>query len=200
MTARPEQEMLRFFRAQKGRYYNMKKSYELTEEQKIFAEKNHALVEEFIGKKRLNRSDFYDVVVFGYLDAVKSYLEKPELSKYCFRSIAWVKMKECMQKEYIYLYRPKRKAPRGMYHEDYDTLFQNQQIADRAGHVSENWDNRLQIQQLMLYIKPKEREVLYMRAAGYTYREIAESCNISIRAVSLRLERMRQRLRSLALM
>lgn len=177
----------------------MKRMYELTEEQQIFAEENHALVEEFIGKKRLDRSDFYDVVVFGFLDAVKCYLEKPELSKYCFRSIAWVRMKESMQKEYAYLYRPKRKAPKGMYHEDYDVLVQDGQIADRAEYVSENWDDRLQIQQLMPYIKPKERQVIYMRAAGYTYREIAESCHISMRAVSLRLERMRQRLRALAL-
>ena len=39
-----------------------------------------------------------------------------------------------------------------------------------------------------------------MRAEGYTYREFAEHCNITIRGVSSRLTRMRKRLKRLGLM
>ena len=48
----------------------MKNMRILTEEQKIFAEQNHMLVERFLWKNHLERAEFYDVVIFGYLKAV----------------------------------------------------------------------------------------------------------------------------------
>lgn len=63
--------MFRLLCVWEGRYY-MEKSNGLTKEQQVFAERNHTLVEDFIRKKRLKRSDFYDVVVFGYLDGTMS--------------------------------------------------------------------------------------------------------------------------------
>lgn len=88
----------------------MKNMRTLTGEQKIFAEQHHVLVERFLWKNHLERSEFYDVVIFGYLEAVQEYLEKPELSKYPFSSIAWRKMRFCIINEYIYRNCPKRNA------------------------------------------------------------------------------------------
>ena len=117
-------EMSRFFcclgREKKIQMKNMRI---LTEEQKIFAEQNHMLVERFLWKNHLERAEFYDVVIFGYLKAVQEFLEKPELSKYPFSSIAWRKMRYSMIKEYIYRNCPKRNAPMGTYREDYDCVF-----------------------------------------------------------------------------
>lgn len=79
----------------------MKNMRILTEEQKIFAEQNHMLVERFLWMNHLERAEFYDVVIFGYLEAVQEYLEKPELSKYPFSSIAWRKMRYSMINEYM---------------------------------------------------------------------------------------------------
>lgn len=178
----------------------MKRLHELTEEQQIFAEKNHALVECFLRRNHLERSEFYDVVVFGYLGAVQEYLERLELGRYPFSSIAWANMRECMQKEFIYQNRPKRKADVGVYHEDYYNFgVQDRQVISQVNQVLEDIGHRQYVQRLVSQMTSKEKEVVYMRAAGYSYREIAETCNITIRGVSARLERMRRRFQSLAL-
>ena len=172
----------------------MKRLQELTEEQRIFAEKNHALVECFLRKNGLDRAEFYDVVIFGYLAAVQEYLKEPELSGYRFSSIAWVKMKEFHAQS-----RPKRKAFTGVYHEEYSCGEWNGQGVSRIDSLPEGVDNQQRIRYLSSYMTPKEKEVVCMRAAGYSYREIADLCHITIRGVSARLERMRRRFRSLAL-
>ena len=177
----------------------MKRLQELTEEQRIFAEKNHALVECFLRKNGLDRAEFYDVVIFGYLAAVQEYLEEPELSGYRFSSIAWVKMKDCMLREFHAQSRPKRKAFTGVYHEEYSCEVWSRQEVSRIDSLPEEVDNQQRIRYLSSYMTPKEKEVVCMRAAGYSYREIADLCHITIRGVSARLERMRRRFRSLAL-
>ncbi len=177
----------------------MKNMRILTEEQKIFAEQHHVLVERFLWKNHLERAEFYDVVIFGYLEAVQEYLEKPELSKYPFSSIAWRKMRFCMINEYIYQNCPKRNAPMGTYREDYEPALSREQVSEQMNCVVRELEHRLQLQQLMSHMTAKEKEVVCMRAAGYTYREIAEHCNITMRGVSARLIRMRRRFRALAL-
>ena len=51
----------------------------LTAEQSQIAELNHDLVFEFLNEYNLPESQYYDVVIFGYLCAVQEYCEKPEL-------------------------------------------------------------------------------------------------------------------------
>lgn len=177
----------------------MKKTQVLTQEQKEFAEQHHSLVECFLGKHHLERAEFYDVVIFGYLEAVCEYLEKPELSKYRFSSIAWRKMKNCVVKEYIYRGQLKRNAVTEIYCEDWGGDLPRGQALEQMNLNMEKLEHRVQLGQLMSRMTMKEKEVVCMRAEGYTYREIAEHCNITLRGVSARLLRMRQRLRAMAL-
>jgi len=177
----------------------MRRTQVLTQEQKIFAEQHHSLVECFLGKQHLERAEFYDVVIFGYLEAVCEYLEKPELSKYRFSSIAWRKMKNCVVNEYIYRNQSKRNLFTEMYCGDYEDRLSREQVSERMNLVMENLEHRVQLGQLMSRMTVKEKEVVCMRAAGYTYREIAEHCNITIRGVSARLLKMRKRFQTLEL-
>ena len=197
--AKPGQKCSGFVLFGKGEEIQMKNMRTLTEEQKIFAEQHHMLVEQFLWKKHLERSEFYDVVIFGYLEAVQEYLEKPELSKYPFSSIAWRKMKYCMINEYIYRNCPKRNAPMGTYREDYEPALSREQVSEQMNCIARELEHRALLQQLMFHMTVKEKEVVCMKAAGYTYWEIAEHCNITMRGVSARLIRMRKRFWALAL-
>ena len=49
------------------------KDIPLTPEQRVFAEKNHNLLLQFLRKRELSIQDYYDVVVFGYLKGVRAY-------------------------------------------------------------------------------------------------------------------------------
>ena len=171
----------------------------LSQKEKEFAENHHYMVEHFLTKNNLDEADFYDVVIFGYLHAVQDYLAKPELSKYQFSTIAWRQMKHSIIQEFIYQNRPKRKAIMADYHENYASATLDEFLPNRMTCMAESLDNQKQLTRLLSYITPKEKEVVYMRADGYTYREIAESCDITIKGVSSRLTRMRQRLRHMAL-
>lgn len=171
----------------------------LTSEEKTFAEKHHDLVERFLSRNQLDEADFYDVVIFGYLHAVQDYLAKPELSKYHFSTIAWRQMKHSIVEELIYQNRPKRNVLMGTYHENYASASLDEFLPNRINCLAETLDNQKQLGKLLSYLTPKEKEVVYMRADGYTYQEIAETCNLTIKGVSSRVTRMRRRLRHMTL-
>lgn len=56
----------------------------LTSEERQFAELNHHLVEQFLYWNRLDPDDWYDVVIFRYLQAVKRWMMRPDLHIYKF--------------------------------------------------------------------------------------------------------------------
>ena len=171
----------------------------LTNEEKEFAEKNHYIVDRFLSYNHLVESDYYDVIIFGYLHAVQAYLRTPELAKYQFSTIAQRKMKDCLINEYISQNRSKRKAPMADYHENYETATLDEFLPNRMSCMAETLDNQNQLYKLLSHITPKEKKVIFMKADGYSHQEIAESCDITIHGVSSRLTRMRHRLRMLSL-
>lgn len=169
----------------------------LSSEEKIFAEKNHYMVERFLSSNGLDESDFYDVVIFGYLHAVQEYLENPELSRYQFSTIAWRQMKDCMINELISQNRPKRNAPMADYHENYEKASLDDLLPNRMDVMAETIDNQNCLCILLSHLTPKEMEVIHLKADGYTYREIANYCGITMSGINSRIQRMRQRLRSM---
>lgn len=66
--------------------------YTLTQKEKEFAEKNHNVVYDFLHKNRLGIDEWYDVVIFGYLNAVKRYNREAKLKQYKFTTVAWTRM------------------------------------------------------------------------------------------------------------
>lgn len=175
----------------------MRKIHLLNPDQQQFADQNHLVVERFLSQKGLDMAEFYDVVIFGYLLAVQEYLEKPELSAYTFHTIAWRNMNDCLINEYIYRNREKRRAAVSPY--DEDCLSIDAMLPNRMQRAAETLDNQRQLLKLLSYITPKEQEVVKLKADGYSYREIAKKCSITVYGVESRFSRMRQRLRSLAL-
>lgn len=59
----------------------------LNDTQRIFADKNHNLVYKFLHEKNLPASEYYDIVIFGYLRAVQRYLTDPNLAGYIAASM-----------------------------------------------------------------------------------------------------------------
>ena len=78
----------------------MKALHPLTEEQRIFAEKHHDFIYQYLNGRHLNIEDYYDTAVFGYLEAVQDYLEKPELQQYRFSTIARIAMRDALAAEW----------------------------------------------------------------------------------------------------
>jgi len=61
----------------------------LTLDQQAFAAENHNLVYDYLNERKLPEDEYYDIIIFGYLLAVKKYLERANLrKKYKFSTIA----------------------------------------------------------------------------------------------------------------
>ena len=69
----------------------------LTEEQRRFAEQNHALVYKFLHQHGLSVDEYYDIVIFGFLLAVQRYLTDASLAPYAFSTVAWSAMESALR-------------------------------------------------------------------------------------------------------
>lgn len=68
----------------------------LTKEQQTFATAHHSLVYKFLNENRLPEDEFYDVVIFGYLKAVRDYFSDLTAQQFTFSTIANRRMKFCL--------------------------------------------------------------------------------------------------------
>lgn len=58
------------------------------------------LVMKFLAVNKLSEVDWYDVVIFGYLHAIKKWFQDESLMQnFSFRTVAWNEMKFAMKKE-----------------------------------------------------------------------------------------------------
>ena len=84
---------------------------ELTKEEQNFAEENHDIVYAFLRSENLCHDDYYDVVIFGYLQAVQKYLLRDDLrQRYAFSTIARRQMQNSLTDHFRKQSRPSRKA------------------------------------------------------------------------------------------
>lgn len=70
----------------------------LTKEQQTFATAHHSLVYKFLNENRLPEDEFYDVVIFGYLKAVRDYFSDLTAQQFTFSTIANRRMKFCLNR------------------------------------------------------------------------------------------------------
>jgi len=160
----------------------------LTEEQKEYAEGHHGLVYAFLNRLGLDADEFYDVVVFGYLNAVMEYLRKPDLRKaYAFSTVAFRKMKDALSKNRAMLNRRKRKAVTV----DLDSVWFTDKVSPALQQAMLQADPttiEFEMDRLMRDLEarlPKEKmEVIRMKVAGYKPREIAKTRKIGIQGVN----------------
>ena len=175
----------------------MRKLHPLTPEQQTFAEEHHDFIYTYLRCRRLSVQDFYDSAVFGYLEAVQEYLEKPHLQEYCFEAVATVAMRSAIAEEFKSQYRQRQTA---LLKEDlHASLSLDEFLPERQQYIAEAMDNRNYLVHLFACMTPKEKEVVHLKADGLTYREIADQCNITKHGVNSRFYRLRQRLRKMEL-
>lgn len=71
----------------------------LTAEEAQFAEENLGAVYWFLKHQKLNADEWFDVVIFGYIRAVKKYVSIPDLRQYQFTTIARNSMRSVVSNE-----------------------------------------------------------------------------------------------------
>lgn len=165
----------------------------LTPEQREYAADHHNLIYAFLNKKHLRDDEFYDIVVFGFLRAVKRYFEEPELSQYSFSTIAWGGMDSCLINYYT---SQKRKRSYGRT-VSLDSLMHNGEILSLEAAIPSPDPLMLQLEtELLLHdlasrVSKRQMMVVRMKAEGYGYREIARKQNTTVQNIRELLDGVR---------
>jgi len=166
----------------------------LTHEQQIFAENNHNIVDSFMRFKRLGQ-DYYDIIVFGYLRAVRKYFERPELRQYRFITIAYAAMNTDLINHYRKRSRLKRTAyivslDMPVYCDDENlTLMDIIPVADTA---ADNMAYDSLLDEISTALSQDQFSVFRMKSDGYSEREIAKSRAVPVRSVQEMLANIRE--------
>jgi len=163
----------------------------LTPDEQKYASEHYGLVGAYLSRKKLDESEYFDVVIFGYLRAVRQYLDKPKLMKYKFSTIAWRKMNDCLYEYYRYLKRPKRNA-----HVVSLDAAVGSNGALTLHDVTAGPDPGMmdfETEQLFLELASKlskrQLHAVKMKAAGYGVRETAKRQRIKVKEIKPLLER-----------
>ena len=159
----------------------------LNDKHRQFAEENHNLVYAFLSEYNLPESQYYDVIIFGYLRAVQDYCENPKLQKSAFSTVAWKNMKQELYNHKKYLSSKKRSVPtvslsdtRGD-DEDYlsfeDILSANDKLLDTL-------EERLLIHSLALTLPKKPMRIIRMKLGGYSMHDIAKKEHMTFKEIN----------------
>lgn len=163
----------------------------LTKEQRDFATKWHNLIYTFLNEKGLSAEDYYDIVVFGFLRAVREFLTDFTLQqKYSFSTIAWRKMDDCLIDHYRSQTRQKRQAYVISLH-SYDGAYTLEEVLSAPDKVMAQLETELLLHDLAEQASRQHMAVVHMRSAGYNMREIAKKERIPTKRVRELLEEIR---------
>ena len=159
----------------------------LTEEQRRFAEQNHALVYKFLHQHGLSVDEYYDIVVFGFLLAVQRYLTDASLAPYAFSTVAWSAMESALRNH-------RRTARRKLRLHTGSGRHGRYRLCRREFSSENEWMSQLET---TLLLSAQQMEVLQLRAQGLSIRSIAARQKTTAKQINELLEDVRRILHKL---
>jgi RNA polymerase sigma factor (sigma-70 family) len=147
----------------------------LTREQSDFAAQHHGLVYSFLRKYAYSEEDFYDIAVFGYLDAVRDWFDRELAGQYKFSTIAFRHMRFRVIDRLRAQNAEKRRAEVICYSEDTDTDARGAGVHEPDRALFEKEAERA----LCGRLTPLGERAARLRADGYDAREIGQMLGVS---------------------
>ena len=155
----------------------------LTDEQRKLAEENHDLVYAFLQDNHLPESQYYDVVIFGYLCAVQEYCVNPKLQQYTFSTVAWKKMRQELSQHYKYLSRNKRLSSTIIISNDDIDPFEINAIS-MQDELMEKLEMDLLLHSLAMRLPRRQMRIIRMKLDGAKMHEIAKAEHITFHDIN----------------
>lgn len=169
----------------------------LTDEERVFAEESINVVYRFLSYYKLDRREYYDIVIFGYLKAVRLYCEREELHQYSFATIAYRQMSVSLRAERQYRNAMSRKSvlpeirldekcpPSDITkHEVYTTV---EDFADELV-IQLYWER------ILCKLTPKDQELIDLLLQGNSMSDIAALQGVSRQNIHKKMCRIREKL------
>lgn len=181
----------------------MRKLYPLTDQEREFAEAHISLVDKFLSCKGFRPDDYYDIAVFGYLEAVQVLFRKLcESERYNFNTLAFICMRHAIGEEWTKKRSKKRCAQ--VVSIDYavnpingNEYSLNDYIPDMTQNVERQVENQDLIERILNTATPREREVISLTHRGFEQSEIAKVIGVTAFTVQNFLHYFRKKARDI---
>lgn len=187
----------------------MSKMEPLTVEEQEMAEQYFYLVDKFLKREHLDPNEYYDVVIFGYLQAIQRECRNPNPpEKKNIYGLIEVCMKRAVLMEWRCQYRDMRKGNReGLSLDCIPAQTDDGEFSlyDIVADVRQSTEVQVEAQDLaervLVVATPREREAIDLACLGYETREIAQMlgitrstasrilCNFRVKAKAVRDDR-----------
>jgi RNA polymerase sigma-70 factor (ECF subfamily) len=167
----------------------------LTDAEKRFAEENINLVHKYLRGRKLPEEDFYDVVIFGYLEAIKQYMEREDLHKYAFSTIAYRYMARSINRYYIAMNAKKAKPAESVISLDQQDDDNGKNLYERIGTNEDFTETIIEGQMLdKLYrkISATDKVIVLLLLENYSIQDIAEILHVSRQRIYQRVRKIRE--------
>ena len=168
----------------------------LTNYEQLYAAIHHDLVFRFLHKNRLPKEEYYDVVIPGYLRAVRRYWTEEDLRRYQFSTIAWGCMRSSVGNYRKKLNREKRQRAVISLEQKYAGAPVIEKLADPV-----DWIGRLERRMMLMdcagKLTKEQREILFLKWKGYHLKEIARMQERTTSRIRKDVEQIRKTLRPL---
>lgn len=158
----------------------------LSEEQRKIATDNHNLVYKFMCKYNLNNSEWYDIVVFGYLRGIATWdMSRGKLSTWLYKNMEYSMMKE--------LNRYNKKEIDSNGDVQYKNKIEKVEYLDEVRYDEHCFDNGIALDCIELISSLEARidrmtynqlRILTLKARGYTFDEIGVEIGMSKQRIS----------------
>lgn len=161
-----------------------KQQHQLTEQESAFAAEHHSLIYRYLNERDLPENEYYDVVVFGYLNGVRKYFRRGDLKQYSFTTIAW----SAMNASYANYERsrrcPKNSAQVLSLHEPYHSAYALEQMIADAKDYAEETISAIAVKETLQSFEQTELEVLKLLMEGYPKTEIRHTLGLTAEALN----------------
>ena len=166
----------------------------MTDAERRFAEDNHALVYRFLKANDLSEDSYYDIVIFGFLQAVQEYCSNDNTQNYQFSTVAWRKMSCALKDHRRYLESQKRSAPTFSIHDSVspDSSKKWEDVLHDDCEALKTLQAEMALHSLAL--SPKEKRITCMKRNGETMHSISKSEHMTFHQINSALERIKKHL------
>lgn len=165
-----------------------------------YAAEHHDLVYRFLEENGLDQNEYYDIIVFGYLESVKNYLRRAELQSYPFEHVAKKAMNASLGN---YL-----RSMEGNYADI--SLISLSERTDGYGRIEETLCcikdsieeaiNNIEWERTVSALDVEERRIVKLLADGYLANEIPKIIGITPSVLKDKLDSIRNALSASSLM
>ena len=156
----------------------------LTKEQQTFATAHHSLVYKFLNENRLPEDEFYDVVIFGYLKAVRDYFSDLTAQKFSFSTIATRQMKFRLYDYFRTQERRKRNMEVLSIHVGlYPDGAPLEDTIPAHDPIMQQLEMDLLLHELAGRVSKQQMDIVHLKQGGYGLREIARTQKVPMRRI-----------------